>query len=46
MNEASPVAGFLPILALRFERTSFPIPGRVKDPVFLVAEMVKGVPKH
>jgi hypothetical protein len=38
---ASPVAGYLPFLAFRFERTSFPIPGMVKDPVFLVSEIAR-----
>jgi hypothetical protein len=33
----SPVAGFLPIRALRFTRTSLPIPGRVKAQTFLVS---------
>src|SRR5271157_2857154 len=34
----APVAGLRPMRAFLFTRTSFPIPGRVKDPVFLVSE--------
>jgi hypothetical protein len=33
----SPVAGFLPTRALRLTRTSLPMPGNVKAPVFLVS---------
>jgi hypothetical protein len=33
------VAGLRPMRAFLFTRTSFPIPGRVKEPAFLVSEM-------
>ncbi len=38
---ASPVTGFRPIRALRLEKTSFPIPGIVKDPDFLISEIAR-----
>ena len=34
---AAPVAGFLPMRALRFDLTSRPMPGRMKRPFFLVS---------
>ena len=37
----SPVAGFLPIRALRFTSFNLPIPGKVKAPVAFVLEMAK-----
>ena len=38
---ASPVAGLRPMRAFLFTRTSFPIPGRVKEPVFLVSDTAR-----
>jgi len=35
---ASPVAGFRPMRALRFDFTSRPMPGRTNSPFFFVSE--------
>jgi hypothetical protein len=35
----APVAGLRPMRAFLLARTSFPLPGRVKEPVFLVSEI-------
>jgi hypothetical protein len=37
----APVAGFRPMRAFRFTRTSLPIPGRVKEPAFLVSDTAR-----
>jgi len=38
---ALPVAGLRPMRAFLFTRTSFPIPGRVKDLTFLVSDTAR-----